>query len=471
MTIQPRIFFITLLFVFLLSPISAKETSDEADLDSMTISEISENSVDIVEKALRSVVQIEVVGAALTPTAAQEQIWSRFKSSGSGFIVDPSGYIVTNAHVVKDAQFIQVILPDKTNGLEFSSIVKGRVKPERAQLIGLDEETDIAVLKIERSDMPALEISDSDKVKPGDLAWAIGSPLGLNSSVTMGIVSTNARQLEADHPMIYIQTDVAVNPGSSGGPLIGSSGKVIGVNASILTKGGGSDGISLSVPSNIVQAVYTSIREHGYVRRGDIGVNAQTITPEMQEGLGLDQDWGVILSDSILSGPAFNAGLRPGDQVLRMDGKLMENGRQFIVNLYGKEIGSSVALDVVINGSPKTVNVEVKERRGVASLLGDGEKIAIPHLGIIVADTEQKNNAPAIYKRGDGGVIIKAKLKNANNQHPQIRTGDIIYSLNKSQIFNVSDLLNAVLKLKVGDPVVLHIERNRKLSYVTFYWV
>jgi len=271
--------------------------------------------------------------------------------------------------------------------------------------------------------------------------------------------------------MIYIQTDVAVNPGSSGGPLIGSNGKVIGVNASILTKGGGSDGISLSVPSNIVQTVYTNIREHGYVRRGDIGVNAQTITSEMQEGLGLDQDWGVILSDSILSGPAFNAGLRPGDLILRMDGKLMENARQFIVNLYGKEIGSSVALDVLINGSPKTVEVEVKERRGVASLFGDGEKIAIPHFGIIVADTEQKNNAPAIYKRGDGGVIIKAKLKGANNQYPQIRTGDIIYSLNKIDIFNVSDLLNAVLKLEVGDPVVLHIERNRKLSYVTFYWV
>jgi len=469
-----RILFISLItFLSILQTANAEKADDKNTALNVnsTLQQLSLLSANVAEKALQSVVKIEVTGVSSGASKRSGDILvSRFRSTGSGFIIDPDGYIITNAHVVKGAQSIRINFPARSDDSFSSSILKDRVKPVQARLVGIDEETDIAVLKIDRSDLKTIPIANSDDVKSGHLAWAIGSPLGLGSSVTMGIISTVARQLKADAPMIYIQTDAAVNSGSSGGPLINSSGEVIGVNSAILSSGGGSDGISLSIPSNIMLYAYEKIKEHGYLPRGDIGVNAQTITPEIQQGLGLSQDWGVILSDVLLGSSALEAGLFPGVVIVSIDDKLMENARQFNVNIYAKEIGSLVTLEVIKDGQLDKVKVRIDERRSAPTLFGEGKREQIAEFGIFVSNIDGENKSAEKYKRGKGGVLVQAKMKYTNQSIPEIHTKDIIYSVNDDHIFNVDDLRKAVSKLTLDTPVVLHIERNRKLSFVAFYW-
>ena len=183
--------------------------------------------------------------------------------------------------------------------------------------MAIDDETDLAVLKIDEKGLPPLPLADSDTVRPGQIVLAFGSPLGLDSSVTMGVVSAVARQLEQDDPMIYIQTDASINPGNSGGPLVDADGRVVGINTLILTQSGGNEGLGFAAPSNIVRNVFEQVRDYGRVRRGEIGVRAQTITPALAEGLRLSRDWGVVLGDVYPDGPAAKAGLEVGDIVTR----------------------------------------------------------------------------------------------------------------------------------------------------------
>ena len=256
-------------------------------------------------------------------------------------IVDPEGYVVTNAHVVANASRIQVELPlSDRDTVGLRSVVQPRGELVAAQVVGVDQETDLAVLKlrVDRA-LTALPLGDSEALRPGELVMAFGSPLGLANSVSLGIVSAVARQIRADDPMIYIQTDASINPGNSGGPLVNVEARVVGINTFILSQSGGSEGIGFAVPSNIVRTVYEQIRRFGRVRRGEIGVYGQTITPELARGLGLYQMWGVVLADVYPGGPAATAGLQVGDVVLTLDGKTMENARQFQVNLYPRRVG------------------------------------------------------------------------------------------------------------------------------------
>ena len=247
-------------------------------------------------------------------------------------IVDAEGWIVTNAHVVENARSVRVDLvqPAPAGG----SILRPRSRRLPARVVGLDRETDVAVLKIEQSGLPALELGDSEALHQGQVVMAFGSPLGLENSASLGVVSAVARQLKPDDPMIYVQTDASINPGNSGGPLVDAAGRMVGLNTMILSQSGGNEGIGLAAPSNIVRSVYEQIRRSGRVRRGAIGVRAQTITPPLAAGLGLVFDRGVVLSDVLPSGPAAAAGLRPGDVVIALDAKPMENARQLDVNLY-----------------------------------------------------------------------------------------------------------------------------------------
>src|SRR6202035_1849530 len=189
-----------------------------------------------------------------------------------------------------------------------------------AKLVGMDREIDLAVLKIDKTGLPHLALGDSERLRQGELVMAFGNPLGLEGSVSMGIVSSTARQIHPDDLMAYIQTDAPINPGNSGGPLIDSHGRLVGINTFILTQSGGSEGLGFAIPSNLVSRVYNQIRREGHVHRGRIGVFAQTITPAMAEGIGLAQDSGVILSDVEPEGQADKAGVKVGDVVLTLNG-------------------------------------------------------------------------------------------------------------------------------------------------------
>ena len=316
-----------------------------------SLAALSDSLEGLSQRVGPAVVQIFVsgyaVGQGLVPSA--DALVSRQQGSGTGVLLDSAGYIVTNAHVVARAARVQVALPVSTTvGAERRSIIRPPGRLVGAQVVGTDLETDLAVLKVQVDDqLPFLELGDSEALSPGQIVMAFGSPLGLENSVSLGVVSAVARQLRLGDPMIYIQTDASINPGNSGGPLVDVNGRVVGISTFILSQSGGSEGLGFAVPSNIVRTVYEQMRQHGRVRRGAIGARVQTVTPELAEGLGLAQDWGVILADVYPRGPADAAGLRVGDIVLAMDGKPMENARQFQVNLYPHGVGETVRVEVL----------------------------------------------------------------------------------------------------------------------------
>ena len=397
-------------------------------------------------------------------------IITRQSSTGSGVIVDPNGYIVTNAHVVSGAHQIRVLLPTT---IERETNIKSILKPGGvridARVIGIDAETDLAILKIEGSDYPYLAFGDSDLLRQGELVFAFGSPLGLSNSLTMGVISSVARQLEPESPMVYIQTDAPINPGNSGGPLLNSNGEVVGINTLIFSQSGGSDGIGFAAPGNIVRAIYQQIRNSGRVRRGEVGVFPQTISPPIASALGLKRQWGVILSDVLPGGPAAEAGLRPGDVIVSLDGKQMENARQFNVNLYQRELGSKVALAVQRGSEILTVEVEVVERPDDPSRffdMVDPAKNLIPELGILAIDINRRVEQMIPRRRKRFGVLVAATAQDAPTVSLSFQPGDVIYSVNQIEVTGLASLQKALSSLSDAASVVVHTERRGRLLYV-----
>ena len=243
-----------------------------------------------------SVVQVFSIGYNLDTDRDRRntELLSRGLTSGSGIIIASDGWIVTNAHVVQGARRIHVRL-DQRAAISAARNEGRRHALFEAKLQMADRDSDLAVLKIEATDLPTLELSDSSDLKQGQLVLAFGSPLGFDNSVSMGVVSSVARQLDPDSPTIYVQTDAAINPGNSGGPLVDTNGRVVGINTLILTRSGGSEGIGLAIPSNVVRNVYNQVRTEGHVHHHQIGVSARNVTPALATGLGLDLEEGVLI--------------------------------------------------------------------------------------------------------------------------------------------------------------------------------
>lgn len=445
-------------------------TKNPAQTQSTTLGRLSDNFEKIAEEVSPAVVQVLVTGY----TSAQPgnpNILKKERNTGSGIILDPDGYIVTNAHVVDGAKRIQVVLAlTPSQKQERQSILKPRGEIVGAQLVGLDRETDLAVLRIDERNLPSLELSDSDRVRKGQIVLAFGSPLGLDNSVSMGVVSSVARQLRTEDPMIYIQTDAPINPGNSGGPLVNTQGEVIGINTLIFSQSGGNEGIGFAAPSNIVENVYEQIRASGRVQRGIIGVHAQTITPLMAQALDLPQQAYVIIGDVKPYSPADKAGLRIGDIILRLDGKLMENGRQFDVNLYSRAVGEHVILDILRGTIEKTVKVAIVERPDDPdrfSELVTPEKNLIPKLDMLaldVDDTIMKMLPPLRVKSG----VVVANRPNLFYQNAQFQPGDVIHAINGQPVMSLDDLRNFVERVSVYEPVVMQVERRSGFRFITF---
>ena len=410
-----------------------------------------------------SVVQVLASGY----TQSTSQLLARGQSTGSGVIVDSSGWIVTNAHVVDDARSVKVDVLQPDAASAGGSILRPRSLRLPARLVGMDSETDVAVLKIEREGLPALELGDSELLHQGQLVMAFGSPLGLENSASLGVVSAVARQLKPDDPMIYLQTDASVNPGNSGGPLVDAAGRMVGLNTMILSQSGGNEGIGFAAPSNIVRTVYEQIRRTGSVRRGVIGVRAQTITLSLSAGLGLGLDHGVVLSDVTPEGPAETAGLRPGDVVLALDGKPMQNARQFDVNLYRRAPGERVALSVKRGAETSEVAVGVVMRPDDAErfvAMVTPEKNLIPRLGVLALELDDDLRRVTGPLRGKQGVVIAARAGGSDDG--ELRPGDVVYAVNGVSVLGLSELRAAVARPSAGQPLVLHVERASKLIYV-----
>ena len=449
-----------------------------ADVSAQTaappLADLSRSLQDLAAKVSPSVVQIFVTGYA--PPDEEDRAASGEpqleRSSGSGVIVDPDGYIVTNAHVVENATRIEVELPlDAKGSARGQSILKRRGRTVGAQIVSIDHETDIAVVKVEASGLPTLTFGDSDALRSGQLVLAFGSPFGLDSSVSLGVVSAVARQLTPEDPMIYIQTDATINPGNSGGALVDTAGRLVGINTLIYSQSGGSEGIGFAAPSNIVRNVFTQIRKHGRVRRGEIGVNTQTITPLMAEALGLTFDAGVVLSDVTPGSSAAKAGLEPGDIVMSLDGKPMENGRQFRINVYTRGVGEQVAVEVRRGVRTLNVRVPVVERANDTGELEAliGAQQAIKPLGVVALElTPPIAGLLSPVRRQKGAVVARVTPDTPYSQQGRLQPGDVIYALNGKPVTSVDDLKTAASELKPSAAAVLLIERESTLMYLAF---
>ena len=440
---------------------------------SAALGDFSRSLQELSQRVSASVVQIFVTGYA--PPDGDERGTGQpvvERSSGSGVILDPDGYIVTNAHVVAHATRLEVELPLSATGEDRGrSIVSRRGRTVGAQIVAIDRETDIAVIKVDAKALPVLPFGDSDALRPGNLVLAFGSPLGLDSSVSLGIVSAVARQLTPEDPMIYIQTDATINPGNSGGALVDTDGRLVGINTLIYSQSGGSEGIGFAAPSNIVRNVFQQIRKTGRVRRGEIGVTTQTITTVLAEALELPIDAGVIVADVVADSPAGRAGLQAGDIIHALDSKRMENGRQFRINVYTRGIGETVSLDVQRGERRLTVRVPVVERETNSTRLIDllTAQNSVRALGVLALEL-----TPVIarllppLRREKGVVVASVGAEAPFSQQGQLEAGDVIYSLNKRDIASLADLKSAAESLKPNAAAVLQVERDGELLYIAF---
>ena len=417
-----------------------------------------------------SVVQILVTALGSSGPSQGAGVLERQRIIGSGVIVDPTGFIITNAHVVSGAERVRVAL---TIGPTVAG-AGGRplVGPTLdAHIVGFDVETDIAVLKIDTTGLPALPFGDSDRLHKGELVFAFGSPAGLANTVTMGVVSSVARELDPQRPVVYIQTDAPINPGNSGGPLVDADGALVGINNFIFSKSGGSEGLGFAIPSGIVQFVYRQLRSRGQVHRGIIGIRAVEITPELAEGLGLARSWGLLLEDVAPGGPAEASGLAIGDVVVGMNGQPVGSLAEFVATLTLRNVGRTVRLDVLRGAQPLTLEIPVVERRDSLDRLMtavDPERNLVRRIGIIGISIDSTTASAVPGLRFPSGVLVAALAGYAGSVESGLIPGDVIHTVNRRRVTSLDDLRSALRDLKVGHAAVLQIERQGVFKFLQF---
>ncbi len=420
-----------------------------------------------------AVVQILVTGygALEENNHGQTALITREHAIGSGVIVDPNGYIMTNAHVVEGAQIIHVALPLPSVDSPDRLAPIGKQRVVEARLVGLHKETDLALLKIDQTDLPTLSLGSHRPVHQGELVFAIGSPEGLENSVTMGVVSSVARQADPNRPMVYIQTDAPINPGNSGGPLVDSDGYVVGINTFILSEAGGSEGLGFAIPARIVRFVYDSLRKYGHVHRIEVKAGAQTITDTLAKGLGLSQNWGVVIDDVTPGGPADAGGLKIGDIVLRADGRAIGTLPAFTAALYLHRLDESLKLEVLRGKERKTLFIaalEMKDPMDALPSLANARENLVARLGILALDLNDELRSTLGPLRSPSGVVVVARVADFLSSSTGLQTGDVIHSVNQTSVDSLTSLRSALDRIRPHDPVVLQIERDSGFQWLAF---
>jgi serine protease Do len=348
---------------------------------------------------------------------------------------------------------------------------EGKRRILNAKLVGVHQDSDLALLKVDAQDLPALPLGATRRIRQGQLVLAIGSPEGLQGTVTMGVVSSVARQADPNKPMVYIQTDAPINPGNSGGPLVDMDGYVIGINTFIVTGSGGSEGLGFAIPARVVRFVYESLRKYGHVHRSEVEAGAQTITPALAAGLGLKRTWGVLIADVIPGGPAEAAGLKIGDIVLSADDRPIDTLPGFTGALYLHPVDQVLKLDVLRDSGKKTLYIPVlQEKHQMDQLLdlADSQNNLVSQLAILAVSIDEKVRPMIPDLRIPSGVVVLGKAADLFGPNIGLTTGDVIHAINNRPIDTVDNLRSALAQLKSGDSVALQVERQGKLEFVSF---
>lgn len=369
------------------------------------------------------------------------------QSLGSGFIISEDGYVLTNNHVIKDAKEVIVRLSDR--------------RELKADVVGFDERSDMALLKIEAKDLPVVTIGKSDKLKVGEWVLAIGSPFGFDHSVTAGIVSAKGRNLPRENYVPFIQTDVAINPGNSGGPLFNLDGEVVGINSQIYSRTGGFMGLSFAIPIDMAMNVVEQLKSTGHVIRGWLGVLIQDVTRELAESFGMDKPKGALVAKVLPDSPAQKSGIQLGDVIVKFNGQEVSTSSGLPPLVGITPVGKSSPVEVIRNGKRMTLNVtigELPEQEEIKmSSSGEPEPSIDNKLNIIVSDlSKQQREEMDLEKRG----VVVQEIKGGPAMRAGVRKGDIILMINNLEIENVSNFKGVVEKLPAGKSVPMLVQRR-----------
>jgi serine protease Do len=447
-------------------PTDAQNRSDD------TLHKLNESVDALIRKVSPSVVQILVAGYGPVEEGRGNAsvVIGRQRAIGSGFVIDAAGYIITNAHVVSGAQVVQVVLPSGNPDGSLQSLLSTKTNIVPAHVVGVSREIDLALLKVDNVKLDALAIASYRTLRQGEVVLAFGSPEGLRNTVTLGVVSSVARQTDPDSPMVYIQTDAPINPGNSGGPLVNVDGAVVGVNTFILSQSGGNEGLGFAIPSSVVSVAYRQLRTFGHLHRAQVGIGLQTITPVLAAAMNLPRSYGVIVSDVLPDGPALAAGIRIGDVLLTIDGRMAESIPYVSFRLMSVNAGEKVRLEILRGKERLAFDVPVIERTDSMdqiTALADPEKNLVRPLGILGIEIDKKVAAMAPDLRDPFGIIVAARSSDATGEIP-LATGDVIRTLNGEPMTTLDRLRTTLHDLKPGTPVVLQIQRDDRLLYISF---
>jgi serine protease Do len=388
---------------------------------------------------------------------------------GAGAILDSRGYIITSAHVLRDASKILVTIDSSTRRHRVPSRAPFP-KTFTAQLVGEFREADLALIKIDAEGLPTIPFARARDVRQGQLVLALGSPEGFQNSVSVGIVSSVARQTTPDGHISYLQTDAAINPGSSGGPLVDVNGHLVGINAFLMTQGGGSEGLGFAISADLVKLVYTNLMRHGQVRWGDIGVRVQGLTRALAAGLYLSRESGVVVSDVIPGGPSEASDIAARDIIVALDGVAIEHVPQFYETMYRKKAGDKVLVSLLREG--ELLNVEVLVRSAVDEQNAAPTAISttsnvVPQLGIFCSQVDSSTAGDVVGLRSRTGIMVEAKVA-ISDLHSNLAVGDVIRAINLSPVVSIADLKSQLEKMKLlGAPMVLQVERESRFMYLT----
>jgi serine protease Do len=369
----------------------------------------------------------------------------QFKRQGtaSGFIIGKDGLILTNNHVVENAQQITVTLSDKQR--------------YKAKVLGRDPKTDLAVLKIEpKTALPAAALGNSDALRVGDWVMAIGNPFGLTNTVTTGIVSAKGRTIGAGPYDDFIQTDAPINPGNSGGPLFNMAGEVVGINTAIFSQSGGNIGIGFAVPINLVKSLVPQLETKGTVTRGWLGVAVQPVTAQLARSFGLDQAQGALVADVVAHGPADQAGIKRGDVIVNFDGKKIDDSSSLPALVASTPIGKTVPVEVVRDGKKTTLNVAIaKLADQTASVAPAQEK---SEWGLAMRNIRPEERQQMNLKRNEG-VLVQAVMPDSPAANAGIQPGDVILQINHVAVSSVKGVKDEAAKTKGDKPLLLLVRR------------